>query len=225
MKTIKFPQIYAIEIHLKSSDTFCQRFGKRVRSTGGRYNDTRGSQNNRYVTVPCDFYQLDGEVYGKRLNLIDQILTAYHVECVIVKQHAHHSKEIHHSRPSRPAQPLEWKPHNASQYIEMAKARHLQDVEGRSLEYKSEKPIILGEAKTGHFGDRTLFNLYARAWRTVWRQTVEKLKVSDYSNWRIHYHDCQTIDDVKMTDKPRPEMHDVPVRHVDRLRLDAMKGV
>ena len=182
MEPIRFPQINAIEIHLKSSDTFCQRFGKRVRSAGGRYNDTRGHQNNRYVTVPCNFYKLNNKAYGRRLNLIDQILTTYHVECVIVKHDAHYTKEIHHTRPHRPyrtpdkkpAQPLEWKPHNASQYIEMAKARHLQDVEGRSLEYKSEKPIILGEAKTGHFGDRTLFNLYARAWRTVWRQTVEK---------------------------------------------------
>ncbi len=179
MQTTRFPEINAIEIHIGSSYDFCQRFGKRVKKkvgdVGGRYSATRGNQNTRYVTVPCNSCKMTKFEHDKQIDLIDEILCAYSVNCVIVKDNLP-KKEIHHSRGLKRylRKDKEWNPKTAREYVALAQSKHLDDVNGCQLGSCETRTTVIGSARTGHFGNSELFNLYARAWRTVWRQTVEK---------------------------------------------------
>lgn len=179
MNTTRFPEIYSIEIHIKSSDDFCKRFGKRVKKeiggTKGRYNATRGNQNTRYVTVMCSSWKMTEHEYNTQIELIDEILCAYTIDCVIVKDSLP-KKEIHHSRGlKRYLRPdKKWNPKTAREYVKLAKDKHLDDVAGCQLESCETRTTVIGSALIGHFGNCELFNLYARAWRAMWRQTVEK---------------------------------------------------
>ena len=179
METTRFPEINAIEIHITGSYDFCKRFGKRVKKrvgdVGGRYNATRGNQGTRYVVVPCNSCKMTEHEYNKQIDLIDEILCAYSVDCVIVKDSLP-KKEIHHSRGLTLChrKNKDWNPKTAREYVALAKSKHLDDVTGCQLESCEMKTTVIGSARIGHFGNCELFNLYARAWRMVWRQTVEK---------------------------------------------------
>lgn len=179
METTRFPQVYAMEIHITHSDDFCKRFGRRVKNriggASGTYDATRGYRTVRRVTVPCNWYRLTKEEYNKRLDLIDEILGAYKVNCVIVKDSLL-KKEIYHGRgmTSQRRGNKNWNPKTAREYVALAKEKHLDDVTGCQL--CEMKTTVIGSARFGHSSNSELFNLYARAWRIMWRQTVEKAR-------------------------------------------------
>lgn len=185
MKTIRFPQIYAFDIHIGQSSDFCKRFGKKVKKfvggTGGRYTSIRGNATTRYVTVPCNPHRMTQDEFGGQLKLIDQIIDAYRVDCIIVHD-SFPSNCVHDGRPRRrfgaPKTNHGWKPKRASEYIQLARVKHLKAAEecGGMTVTVNKAVFVIGETIDRHYVNSMLYNLYARAWRKHWRDTVDKVR-------------------------------------------------